>query len=237
MGGLPDARVERGASPGRAPRRRAVGARARARAAAAEVVLHRRRGAARADGLGRWRWGAPDPRRERASGQTDHAVCLDGELLETEGGAEWVAAESQDAMAPSPSSLPSTSATVPAQSDARSGGSVIPSPIAIVAPSRAAADKSIPSPFLPSNATAMENKERKLFFFSLDLLRESLRGGYEKGICTRPVLTCFERVWEEDRKRKFVRDQSSRPEAGANPPQRGVTRCWFAPSCHALPTG
>jgi hypothetical protein len=149
----------------------------------------------------------------------------------------WVAAESQDAMAPSPSSLPSTSATVPAQSDARSGGSVIPSPIAIVAPSRAAADKSIPSPFLPSNATAMENKERKLFFFSLDLLRESLRGGYEKGICTRPVLTCFERVWEEDRKRKFVRDQSSRPEAGANPPQRGVTRCWFAPSCHALPTG
>jgi hypothetical protein len=89
VGGLPDARVERGASPGRAPRRRAVGARARARAAAAEVVLHRRRGAARADGLGRWRWGAPDPRRERASGQTDHAVCLDGELLETEGGAEW----------------------------------------------------------------------------------------------------------------------------------------------------
>lgn len=58
----------------------------------------------------------------------------------------------------------STSATVPDQSAARSGCSVIPSPIAIAVPSRAAtiaavsraaAGKSIPPPSLPSNTAAM----------------------------------------------------------------------------------
>lgn len=126
-----------------------------------------------------------------------------------------VAVESHDAMSAIPSPLPLTSATVPAQSITRSGGSVIPSPIAIVVSSRAAGGKPIPP---PSPQTPPPRRIGKGNNFS-------------------SVLACFERVWEEDRKRKFVRDQSSRPEANAAPTQCGAARCWFAPPCRTLLTG
>ena len=92
VGALPDARVERGACPGRGPRRRAVGA--RARTAPPEVVLHRHRERCpRGGGVGRWRWRAPGLRRERAKrGRTDHTVWLENcwrrkRLLRRGGGA------------------------------------------------------------------------------------------------------------------------------------------------------